>query len=425
MCMESQPVAIHPVERATGSFLVPGSKSLSARSIVAAALAQGTSVLEGCLFCEDTNVLAQAFTGCGIIVSFDEDAAECTVSGLGGDFPSREGRFFLGNAGTAMRFLTAVLTVAEGAYELEGTDRMHTRPIGKLVDALNLAGAAVSASKGCPPVTIGCEHLRGGKVRIPGTESSQFISALLLAAPYSREGLSIEVTGKVVSKPYLDLTCQVMEAFGCSVEISESPLVFSVKPGRYTARTWRVEPDASSASYFAAAAAVTGGSVELMGLGSESKQGDMQFLDVLEQMGCTVEKGPGRTKIEGGALAGVSVDAASMPDMVPTIAAVALFAEGTTEISGVPHLRIKESDRIHTVAVELGKFGPRIEERDDGLIIRGGGKPSGAVIDTWNDHRIAMAAAVAGLKAPGTVIRNPRVVNKSFPGFFKMWRRFS
>ncbi len=395
---------------------VPGSKSLSARALLVAALADGTSRLSGVLRCDDTEYLAAALGSLGIEVSLEADA--CEVHGKGGTFPARRGELFVGNAGTAMRFLAATLTVAEGAYTLDGNERMRARPIGDLTRTLAALGAEVADCGGFPPVTIGPRRLRGGKGTIPGSRSSQFISGLLMAAPYSIEGLELEVTGDVVSRSYLDLTLATMEAFGCRVVRRENPLRFSVPRATYRARRWQIEPDASSASYFFAAAAVTGGEVTVDGLGSATRQGDAAFVDVLAAMGCRVEKSTGATTVRGGRLRGVRVDAAAFPDVVPTIAAVAIFAAGTTEIRGVPHLRIKESDRIASVATELGKLGAHVREREDGLVIEGGRPLHGAVIDTWDDHRIAMAGAVAGLGVPGVIIAAPHVVAKSFPDFF-------
>jgi len=229
------------------------------------------------------------------------------------------------------------------------------------------------------------------------------------------------VTGAVVSRPYLDLTVAVMEGFGVKIEVREDPLRFRVAPGRYAGRDYPIEPDASSASYFFAAAAVTGGTATVENLGRGTRQGDAAFVDVLVSMGCRAERTVQATTVRGGPLRGVAVDAAAFPDVVPTIAAVAIFAAGRTEIRGVPHLRIKESDRIASVAAELRKLGAHVEERPDGLAIEGGRRLRGALIDTWNDHRIAMAAAVAGLRIPGVVIAAPGVVDKSFPGFFARW----
>jgi 3-phosphoshikimate 1-carboxyvinyltransferase len=409
---------IRPTGPVTGHVRVPGSKSLSARALVTAALADGHSELPGILRCEDTRYLATVLAGLGVGVVLGEEGTTCTVAGTGGTFPVREGRFVVGNAGTAMRFLTALLTVAGGRFELDGDERMRKRPIGPLVEALAALGAEIRSMDGFPPVAIGPRRPRGGTVSVPGSVSSQFISALLLAAPLTEAGLEVRVTGDVVSRPYLELTRATMEAFGCPVEAAGDPLTLSVAPGRYTGRTYAIEPDASSAGYFFAAAAVTGGRITVEGLGTWSQQGDMAFVRVLESMGCRVQLRDRDTTVEGGPLAGVTVNARDFPDMVPTIAAVALCARGVTEITGVPHLRIKESDRIASVAAELGKLGAAIEERDDGLVIHGGGALRGARIDPWGDHRIAMAAAVAGLRVPGVVIEHPEVVAKSFPDFF-------
>ncbi len=413
-----QPIEIEPRGPFEARVRIPGSKSLSARALIAAALADGRSELPGLLYCDDTRYLANALTDLGIAVSMDTDGNTCTVMGTGGEIPVRRGLLFLGNAGTAMRFLAGMLTVGGGQYELDGTERMRRRPIGQLVKALGELGAEIRSTDGYPPVSIGPQRLRGGAVAIPGSPSSQFITSLLMVGPVTNEGVEVQVTGDVVSRPYLDLTCAAMEAFGCPVHVTADPLTFSVRPGWYSARSWPIEADASSASYFFAAAAITGGEVTVDGLGTSSRQGDLAFLDVLASMGCTVTRGTNQITVRGGPLTGVSVDAADFPDMVPTIAAVAIFARGTSEISGVPHLRIKESDRIRSLTTELGKLGAAVEEREDGLVVAGGRELHGRPIDPWDDHRIAMAAAVVGLRVPGVVIENPGVVAKSFPEFF-------
>ena len=419
-------VAITPRGPIRGRIRVPGSKSLSARALVTAALAAGRSELPGLLRCDDTRYLGEALTACGLTVTFGEDGSSCLVEGGGGAFPRPGGAFYLGNAGTAMRFLTGILTTAGGSFVLDGNERMRKRPLGALVGALRSLGASIEAVDGFPPVKIGAEPLRGGRVTIEGSQSSQFITALLLAGPSTREGLEVAVTGEVVSRPYLDLTCATMAAFGCPVEVVPDPLTFRVRPGTYRPGVYSIEPDASSASYFFAAAAITGGEVCVEGLGVSSMQGDLALLSVLETMGADVRREDNAITVRGAPLTGVSVDARDFPDMVPTLAAVALFADGVTEIRGVPHLRIKESDRIASVATELGKLGApasRFTELEDGLRIVGAGEGAalefhGARINPWGDHRIAMAAAVAGLRVPGVVIEDPDVVAKSFPDFF-------
>jgi len=418
--MSMEPKTIKSCGAVKARLRLPGSKSISARALICAALGDGRSELPGFLICDDTRYLAQALTQLGIVVSFGPTGDSCTVEGLGGDVPVRSGELFLGNAGTAMRFLTGVLTVAEGTYDLDGDARMRKRPIGPLVRALCRLGAKVTCEDGYPPVHIEPRRLRGGRVEIEGSLSSQYVTALLLAAPGSRKGVEVRVLEPVVSRPYLDLTVQVMETFGCRVVCFEDPLRFRVAPGRYKAQRFPIEPDASSAGYFFAAAAVTGGEVTVEGLGTQSRQGDTAMVDILASMGCSVEKKPESFTVRGGPLRGISLDARNVPDLVPTVAFVSALAEGKTEIRGVPHLRIKESDRIRSVASELRKLGARVEEKDDGLVVYGGKKLSGAVIDPWGDHRIAMAASVLGLTVPGVVISQPEVVTKSFPDFFKL-----
>lgn len=397
---------------------VPGSKSLTARALVAAGLASGRTVLEGALRCEDSEYLSRALVELGIRVERAGDSIR--IDGGGGRFPREEADLFLGNAGTAMRFLTAVLAAAGGRYRLDGTDRMRERPIGELVDALRALGATVACRGGFPPVEIGSGGLAGGRVSLAGETSSQFITGLLMAAPLARSPVEIAIAGKAVSRPYLDLTEAVLEAFGIAFE-KPAPDVWRIAPCGYRARTYAIEGDASSASYLLGAAAIAGGRVRVDGLGGETRQGDARFLDCIEAMGCRVARGSDHLEAEGPVRRGIEIDAGAIPDVVPTIAAVALFAGGATTIRNVAHLRHKESDRIASVATELSKLGGRVEALADGLRIEPG-PLRGATIDPWGDHRIAMSCAIAGLRVPGVSIRDPHVVEKSFPGFFEVLR---
>jgi 3-phosphoshikimate 1-carboxyvinyltransferase len=332
---------------------------------------------------------------------------------------------FLGNSGTSFRLLLAVFALARGRFLLSGTPRMHRRPVGDLVAALQSLGVDASCTEleGFPPVALRSTGIRGGTVRMAGSRSSQFLSALLLAGPYAARGIEIEVTGDLVSRPYVDLTVETMERFGISV-IREGYRYFRVVPGgAYQARDYTIEGDVSSASYFWAAAAVTGGSVTTTNIYPDTtRQGDLGLLSILEQMGCTIERGPDRVVVRGGRLSGgFEVDMGSMPDMVPTLAAIAAFAEGDTVIRNVAHLRDKESDRLRAVAFEWRRLGIPVEELADGLVIPGGTRPSGAVVDPHDDHRLAMALAVLGLRTPGVKIRDEQCVIKSFPDFWKRW----
>ena len=322
-----------------------------------------------------------------------------------------------------MRFLTALAALGEGEYLLTGTERLCQRPLGELLEALGQAGVQAVSERGdgCPPVRV-TGGLTGGKAQLSGAISSQYLSALLFIGPLAPAGLKIDITGELVSRPYVDLTLEVLGNFGISY-YREGYRYFELPGGQsYLPRDYEIEADASSASYFWAAAAVTGGRVTITNLSLESSQGDAAFPEVLGRMGCAIESTPAGLTVQGGPLQGVTVDMATMPDLVPTLAVLAAFAAGDTVITGVAHLRHKESDRLHAVATELGKLGIEARESEDGLVIRGGA-PKGAVIHTYNDHRIAMSFAVAGLKIPGVAIEDPECVAKSFPDFWQFFKQ--
>jgi 3-phosphoshikimate 1-carboxyvinyltransferase len=322
-----------------------------------------------------------------------------------------------------MRFLTALAALGEGEYLLTGTERLCQRPLGELLEALRQAGVQAVSERGdgCPPVRV-TGGLTGGRTQLSGSISSQYLSALLFIGPLAPKGLKIDITGELVSRPYVDLTLEVLGNFGISY-YREGYRYFELPGGQsYLPREYEIEADASSASYFWAAAAVTGGRVTITNLSLESSQGDAAFPEVLGRMGCAVESTPAGLTVQGGPLQGVTVDMATMPDLVPTLAVLAAFAAGDTVITGVAHLRHKESDRLAAVAAELGKLGIEARETADGLVIRGGA-PKGAVIHTYNDHRIAMSFAVAGLKIPGVTIEDPECVAKSFPDFWQFFRQ--
>jgi len=406
-----------PVE---ATVVLPGSKSDTNRALLLAALAEGTSVIEGALFAEDTGYMARALQALGFAVVDDPASQRFTVTGAGGAIPATTADLFIGNAGTAARFLTAACALGHGRYRLDGVPRMRQRPIQPLLDGLaQLGGRARSIlGTGCPPVLIEGQGLTGGTARLPGDTSSQFISALLMVAPYARDGVTIEVVGPLVSAPYLDLTTAVMAAFGVQVETAPGPR-FVVAPGqRYRARHYRVEPDATAASYFFAAAAVTGGRVRIPGLTRQSRQGDIRFVEVLAAMGCAVTWGPDFIEVQGpDALRGVTVDMRDISDTALTLAAIAPLATTPTEIRGLAHTRHQETDRVHALATELQRLGVPVEELPDGLRIRPAAVQPG-VVETYHDHRIAMSFAVLGLRVPGIGLRNPQCVRKTFPDFF-------
>lgn len=408
---------IKPVGPVEAVLTLPGSKSLSHRALIAAALAEGVSRIYNLLRAEDTMYTARALMQLG--VNYDWEGEVCQVYGTGGRLRVPAEPLYLGDSGTSMRFLTAVVALGHGRYYLTGSARLCQRPIQDLLDALAMLGVAASTENhnGCPPVIVQAQGLPGGQARVSGRVSSQYLSAILLISPLAAREVSVVVEGELVSRPYVDLTLSVMADFGIAY-YRRGYHCFSIPAGQhYLPREYEVEGDASSASYFLGAAALTGGRVTLANLNPNSCQGDIGFLKVLAEMGCQLETGPAGVTLQGGPLRGIRVNMADMPDLVPTLAVLAAFAAGETEITGVAHLRHKESDRLLAVATELSKMGIAVQQTKDGLWIKGG-QPRGAVIETYNDHRIAMSFALAGLRIPGVVIVNPACVAKSFPGFW-------
>lgn len=403
---------------------IPGSKSITHRAIIAAGLADGQSVLKNFLECEDTLYTISAIQGLGVNISLEGDSLK--VDGRGGRFDPGTARneLYLGNSGTSFRLLLSVVALCRGEFLMTGTKRMLSRPVGSLVSALNRLGVDASCVEqdGFPPVFIKANGIRGGRVLMEGDQSSQPVSSLLLSGPYADGDIEIHMKEELVSRPYVDITCDVMEQFGVRVE-RDNYNRFMIPSGReYRAREFTIQGDASSASYFWAAAAVTGVTITTENIHPyATRQGDIRFLEVLEKMGCFIEKKSDRVVVHGRRLSAIEADMSAMPDMVPTLAAIALFAEGKTAIRNVSHLRFKESDRLHAVALEWNRLGGQVEELPDGLIIHGGGPLSGAVVDPHDDHRLAMSLAVVGLRVPEMTIKNKNCVNKSFPGFWELW----
>jgi 3-phosphoshikimate 1-carboxyvinyltransferase len=406
---------------------IPGSKSVTHRALIAASLAQGESVLKDSLICEDTLYTLNALRELEIPISVEDP--DVFVLGTGGRFApiSNRKEIFMGNSGTSYRLFLTTAALAHGEILLTGTTRMQERPIGALVGALHQLGvdAMYVGRKDFPPVLIRSRGIRGGSVTIEGTQSSQYVSSLLLSGPYAEKEVEVRVTGDLVSRPYVDITLKVMKTFGVSV-VRDGYTYFNVPAGqRYEACRFQIEGDVSSASYFWAAAAVTGGTVTTKNIHPfATRQGDIGLLDILEQMGCHVERSSDRVLLRGGVLSGLDIDMSSMPDMVPTLAAIALFANGKTAIRNVSHLRHKESDRLRAIVLEWNRLGGHIEELDGGIIIHGGGHLTGTVVDPHNDHRLAMSLAVIGLKVHGLTIKNETCVDKSFPQFWNLWDRF-
>lgn len=418
-------IEIETIENIDCTVSVPGSKSLTQRALIAAALADGESLLHGPLVSEDTEYSSHALIQMGVEIRKEKEL--WLVAGNGGKIKTAEEDIFLGNNGTATRFLTSVAALGEGEFIIDGEERMHQRPIGPLLEALEGWGVDITSihETGCPPISIRANGLDGGRTVLPEGKSSQYLSSLLLVAPFARTPATLDVVGEVLSKPYIAMTLQVMADFGIIVEAAHDFSSFIIPQGIYQARDYRVEGDASNASYFWAAAAVTGGRVTVDNVPVPSLQGDAMLVPLLARMGCDINQAGNGIMVSGaGKLEGITVDMGNMPDVVPTLAVVAAFAEGPTEISNIGHLRIKECDRLHAVVTELTRMGAAVEEFTDRMIIHGEGGRNlhGAQIETYNDHRMAMSMAVAGLKVPGIRILDEQCVAKSFPDF---WQRFA
>ncbi len=412
-------IEIQPVEHLSATVDIPASKSYTNRALLIAALADGECRVENPLFSDDTHYMSEALIRFGIPVR-REDGKAFIVSGTGGKITAPAEEIFVGNAGTTMRFLTTFSTLANGVTRLNGDKRMQERPIGDLLDCLKQMQVEAVSVRGnqCPPLEIHGGQVPGGEVRLAGNKSSQYLTSILLSAPYFANDTTIRIQGDLTSKTYADITLDIMGAFGVRVE-NENYQRFKVFAGEhYRARDYRVEGDWSSASYFLGAAAVAGGEISLTGLNPDSVQGDAQFVDVLAQMGCEIEKSSEKIRVKGNPLKGITINMNNMPDVVQTLAVVALFAEGKTSITGIGNLRIKETDRIEALAMELSRLGTEVDSGEDYLTIRPAEQYSGAEIETYDDHRMAMSFALAGLKIPGVKIKNPKCVEKSFPDFF-------
>ena len=402
-------------------MVVPGSKSYTHRILIASALSDGECRIQNPLLSEDTLLTMQALRQMGIHID-DTSQDQIIVCGNSGALKPCADRIFLGNSGTSMRLLAAVAALGMGKITLTGTDRMAERPIQDLIDALVQLGARIRSinRNGCPPLEIIGEKMSGGSVKINCRTSSQYLSALLLIAPYTDRGLEIRVTEGPVSRPYVDMTVDVMDTFGVTVSREGYERFKVAGKQTYRAGVYPVEPDGSQAGYFWAAAAVCGTEVKVKGVTADSRQGDVKFANLMATMGCEISIEPDGIAVTGSRLKAADVDMGDMPDMVPTLAVVAAFAEGTTIIRNVSHLKAKESDRLASVVNELVKMGIDARCSTDELIVTGG-NPHGAEIETYGDHRIAMSFAVAGLVTPGMFIQDENCVAKSFPDFWKVF----
>jgi 3-phosphoshikimate 1-carboxyvinyltransferase len=412
---------------------LPGSKSITNRALIAAALADGDSILSGVLLAEDTRLMIDALRQLGVAVTIDESECLAEVSGCRGHLPASDADLFCGNSGTTIRFCAALCATAHGQFRLDGIERMRERPIGGLVEALRALGSRIEYEnrEEHPPLIVHATALSGGTASFNNPASSQWISAVLLAAPYAGGDVMIDVRGDIPSIPYLKMTTQVMSQFGVNIleQYEDRRVRFIVEaPQRYGPTNIPIEPDASAATYFWAAAAIAGGRVCIEGIGTNSIQGDAKFPDVLEKMGCDVKREPNRTTVALTAgkstLRGVDVDMNDMPDAAMTLAVVALFAEGTTTIRNVANLRVKETDRLTALSTELRKLGATVDELPDGLqITPAAASSSPTEIVTYNDHRMAMAFALAGLRCPELTIKGSDCVAKTFPDFFSYFER--
>lgn len=403
----------------SGTITPPGSKSITNRALICAALANGQSVLHEVLESEDTQVMIDAWRKVGVPVVKSDDRRSVTVTGCGGKLPQAENSeavsLFVHNSGTSLRFLTAALAACGGNYVLDGIPRMRERPIGDLGKALNQLGARVQCrNEQFPPVEVASVGLSGGLAEVESSISSQYLSGLLMAAPLAQQTVELKV-GNLVSRPYVAMTCNVMKSFGVDVDVSDQG--YRIQPQTYQPLEYTIEPDASAASYFWAVAAITGGSVTVKNLTKSSLQGDVGFVECLAKMGCRVEYHESATTVHGGPLRGVELDMNEISDTVQTLAAVALFAEGPTTVRGVAHNRHKETDRIEDLATELRRVGAKVETFEDGLTIH----PQtlrAARIETYNDHRMAMSLALVGLRQSGIEILNPSCTQKTYPNYF-------
>ncbi|MBD2784257.1 3-phosphoshikimate 1-carboxyvinyltransferase [Xenorhabdus sp. DI] len=431
-----QSLTLQPISRINGTINLPGSKSVSNRALLLAAFAKGTTRLTNLLDSDDIRYMLNALTALGISYRLSADRTVCEVEGIGGRITGKSGiELFLGNAGTAMRPLAAALCLGEEYLGedsntnvvLTGEPRMKERPIGHLVDALRQGGAKIDylEQENYPPLHIK-GGFSGGKITVDGSVSSQFLTALLMAAPLAKNDTEIRIQGDLVSKPYIDITLALMKSFGVTVT-NEHYQVFHIQgqrqylsPGQYL-----VEGDASSASYFLAAAAIKGGTVRVTGIGKNSLQGDAQFANVLEQMGATVRWGDDFVECERGTLIGIDMDMNAIPDAAMTIATTALFAQGDTVIRNIYNWRVKETDRLNAMATELRKIGAEVEEGHDYLRVSPPEKLNHAEIETYNDHRIAMCFSLVALSDTPVTILDPGCTAKTFPDYFNRLEKLS
>ncbi|SFU77923.1 3-phosphoshikimate 1-carboxyvinyltransferase [Xenorhabdus koppenhoeferi] len=421
-------LTLQPISLINGTINLPGSKSVSNRALLLAAFAKGTTRLTNLLDSDDIRYMLNALTALDISYRLSADRTACEVDGMGGYITGKSGlELFLGNAGTAMRPLAAALCLGDNNVVLTGEPRMKERPIGHLVDALRQGGAKIDylEQENYPPLRIQ-SGFSGGRVAVDGSVSSQFLTALLMMAPLAVNNTEIHIQGDLVSKPYIDMTLALMKSFGVTVE-NHQYQIFYIKgqqqylsPGQYL-----VEGDASSASYFLAAAAIKGGTVRVTGIGKNSLQGDTKFANVLEQMGATIRWGDDFVECERGTLTGIDMDMNAIPDAAMTIATTALFAQGETVIRNIYNWRVKETDRLNAMATELRKVGAEVEEGHDYIRVIPPEKLNHAEIETYNDHRVAMCFSLVALSNIPVTILDPGCTTKTFPDYFNQLEKLS
>ena len=421
-------ITLGPLSSANGEIQIPGSKSLSNRILLLATLAKGTTKITNLLDSDDIRHMLDSLKQLGVNYRLEDEGTTCYLDGLAGPIQADSGDLFLGNAGTAMRPLTAALCLGKGEFHLHGEPRMHERPIGDLVDALQHLGVDVryEGETGYPPLRIHANGLNGGEVSIKGNISSQFLTAILMSAPLAQGDLTIKVEGELVSKPYIDITLHAMKQFGVDVE-NQNYQAFVVKGGQtyQSPGEIMVEGDASSASYFLAAAAIAGGKIKVHGIGTDSVQGDVKFAEVLEKMGAKITYGPTWVEAERNELKGVDLDMNHIPDAAMTIATTALFADGPTTIRNIYNWRVKETDRLYAMATELKKLGAEVIEGEDYISVTPVKSLQHAAIDTYNDHRIAMCFSLVAFSDTPVTINDPGCTSKTFPTYFELFRSVS
>ncbi len=422
--MNADSLEIQPLQKPLDAEVsVPGSKSYTNRALLVAALANGESHLTGALFSDDTDYMAQALRKLGVSIQAEPKAASFVVAGNGGRIPVDGAELYIGNSGTTSRSITSYVALGNGTFIIDGDAPMRqSRPMADLLDALGQLGidARSRFANDCLPIEVQAKGFRGGKTRLDASKSSQFLTSLLLVAPYADDGLEIEMVSEFKTE-YIDITMAVMQAFGVAVEHDEYRH-FRVAGGQcYTPHAYAIEPDASNASYFFAAAALTGGRVRVADIAANSAQGDIRFVDMLEEMGCTVNRYARGVEVIGPEqLRGIAVDMKAISDTSLTLAAIAPFAKGPVRIRNIEHTRWQETDRIAAMVAQLRRLGVEVEEHRDGVTIAPS-KPKSSSIDTYKDHRVAMSFALVGLRVPGIHINDPRCVGKTFPTYFDVW----